>query len=69
MLSLPDGYVDRENIVVYHSLAELQSLILYYLEHSEERLEIAKKGWDLAMKRHRTYHWMEELFFGKAKSV
>mgnify|MGYP002173386837 CR=1 FL=1 len=65
MLSLPDGYVDRENIVIYKSTDELRQLIVYYLEHTEERLDIARKGWNLAMSRHRTYHWMEELFFGQ----
>jgi hypothetical protein len=65
MLSLPDGYVDRENIVIYKSTDELRQLILYYLEHTGERVEIARKGWNLAMSRHRTYHWMEELFFGQ----
>jgi hypothetical protein len=65
MWTLPGGYVHGENIVVYQTLEELRQYLLYYLEHPEERLEIARKGWQLAKSRHRTYHWMEELFFGK----
>jgi hypothetical protein len=67
MLSLPEGLVDRENVVIYHSLQELEQLLLYYLDPAseQERLQIARKGWELAMTQHRTYHWMEKLFFGK----
>lgn len=66
MLTLPDGLVDGENIIVYRSLDHLRKLVLHYVDpaHSSERLEIARAGWKLAMGRHRTYHWMEELFFG-----
>jgi hypothetical protein len=67
MLSLPDELVDGENIIIYHSLDHLRKLVLYYLDpaHKEERLQIARAGWKSAMGRHRTYHWMEELFFGQ----
>ena len=67
MLSLPDGLVDRENIVVYNSLAQLRELLEYYLDpgHQAERLAIARAGWYLARSRHRTYHWMERIFFGR----
>jgi hypothetical protein len=65
MLSLPEGYVDGENIVVYHSLEELTKLVLYYLERGEERVALATKGWQLAMGQHRTFHWMERVFFGQ----
>jgi spore maturation protein CgeB len=36
MLTLPDGYVNGSNIVIYHSLDQLRELILYYLEHPQE---------------------------------
>lgn len=67
MWSLPDGLVDGESIVLYHSLEHLQELILYYLDpqHTDERLAIAQGGWTVAMQRHRSYHWMEALFFGR----
>jgi hypothetical protein len=68
MLSLPKGYVNGTNIVIYESFDQLRELILYYLEHPEERLEIARRGWELAVREHRSYHWMEKLFFGRSLS-
>jgi spore maturation protein CgeB len=65
MLTLPNGYVNGSNIVIYHSLDRWHKFILYYLEHPQEQLKMACKGWVLAMKSHWTYHWMEELFFGQ----
>jgi hypothetical protein len=71
MLSLPDELVDGENIIVYHSLDHLRKLVHYYLDpaRNDERLQIAHAGWKLAMGRHQTYHWMEELFFGQGISA
>jgi spore maturation protein CgeB len=68
MWTLPVGYVDGQNIIVYKSLDDLKSKILYYLDpqHENERHQIAYQGWMLAMTQHRTYHRMEQLFFGKA---
>ena len=67
MLSLPAGLVDGENIVVYHSRNELRELLLHYLhpEQDQARLAIARKGYEVAMGRHRSYHRMEEVFFGR----
>ena len=67
MLSLPEGLVDKESIVVYKSLTELTELLAYYLNpvNKAERLAIARAGWNIAVSRHRTYHWMERLFFGR----
>jgi hypothetical protein len=71
MLSLPEGLVDRTNIVVYHSLSHLQELLEYYLDprNEDERLSIAREGWTVAMTRHRTFHWMEQIFFGRRLSA
>jgi spore maturation protein CgeB len=66
MLTLPKGYQHKKNIIVYNNLEELKRYILYYVQHEEERKKIALQGWKLAMNRHRTFHAMEELFFGKA---
>jgi spore maturation protein CgeB len=64
MYTMPLGYRHGHNIIIYHSLEELKHYITYYLEHPKERIAIAKKGWQLAMEQHRTYHWMERIFFG-----
>ena len=68
MITLPTGLINGTNIIIYESLENLRSLILYYLEHEQERIDIAHNGWELAMNHHRTYHWMERLFFGKQLS-
>jgi hypothetical protein len=67
MLSLPEGLAHKESIVVYSSLAELRELLSYYLDprNEAERLSIARAGWKVAISRHRTYHWMERIFFGR----
>eukprot|EP00547_Thalassionema_nitzschioides_P008325 CAMPEP_0194228902 /NCGR_PEP_ID=MMETSP0156-20130528/43610_1 /TAXON_ID=33649 /ORGANISM="Thalassionema nitzschioides, Strain L26-B" /LENGTH=460 /DNA_ID=CAMNT_0038961425 /DNA_START=352 /DNA_END=1731 /DNA_ORIENTATION=- len=45
MYTLPEGYVDRVNVVIYDNSTHLVQLMEYYLQHSTERLEIAKQGW------------------------
>ena len=67
MHSLPELLVHGESIIVYNSLDELRQLIRYYLEHEEERLAIARAGWAIATNHHRSYHWMERIFFGESK--
>lgn len=68
MLTIPKDFVDGESIVFYRNMSELKSKIMYYLEHAEERLAIARKGWTLAMNRHRSWHLMEEVVFGRQLS-
>jgi hypothetical protein len=53
MLSIPKDFVDGESIVFYRGLKDLEFNITYYLKHDEERLAIARKGWTLALQRHR----------------
>lgn len=67
-LMMPEGLVAGEHVIVYHSLDDLKEKILYYLDHEEERKRIARAGWEVALKRHCTYHRMEELFFGSPLS-
>ena len=66
MLAMPRGLVDGKNVIVYHSREDLEDMLLYYLspEQEEVRLEIARNGYELAMGLHRTYHQVEEIFFG-----
>lgn len=47
-----EGFKDKENIVYYkaHDLDDLKSKIKYYLEHEEERKDIAENGRKLALK-------------------
>mmetsp|Transcript_4242 Transcript_4242/g.10073 ORF Transcript_4242/g.10073 Transcript_4242/m.10073 type:complete len:571 (-) Transcript_4242:128-1840(-) len=67
MVALPEGFVDGVNIVVYESPKQLKELIRYYLKSSnkKKRLQIATRGYQLAMGRHRCWHRLEELLFGR----
>lgn len=68
MLAPPLGLEDRVNVVVYKDPEELKDLIRYYKRHDDERKKIARKGYELAMGRHRCWHRMEELIFGTSLS-
>ena len=61
---LPKGLRHGQSLLVYHTLAEMRDLILYYLHHSDERKRIATRGWEIAMGYHRSWHVMESLVFG-----
>ena len=68
MLSLPRGLENGTSVVEFESAKDLRSKILFYSSHPEERLEIARKGREVAMKQHRTWHRIEEIIFGKVIS-
>jgi hypothetical protein len=69
MLAPAVGLVNATNIVYYDSLSSLDRLIRYYLvDHPSERHAIAKRGRDYALQRHRSWHVMESLLFGKPLS-
>lgn len=68
MLSLPHGLENGTSVVEFGSAEDLRSKILYYSSHPQERLEIARKGREVSMSRHRTWHRMEEIIFGRAIS-
>jgi hypothetical protein len=67
MVALPEGFIDKVNILVYDSPKMLKYLIKHYLkpENENERKRIASKGHKLVMGRHRCWHRLEELLFGK----
>jgi len=46
------GFVDGEHLVLYDGLDDLRGKIEYYLEHEQEREEIAERGMDLVRNRH-----------------
>jgi hypothetical protein len=64
MLGLPRGLEDGKGLILFHNLTQLRDQLVYYLQHEEERLAIAKRGWEIAMGRHRSWHRLEELLFG-----
>lgn len=61
---LPLGLEDGVSLVEFSSVQDLQTKILYYLRHDEERIRIAKAGRQVAMSRHRSWHIMERLLLG-----
>jgi Glycosyl transferases group 1 len=68
MLSIPTDFEDGKSIVFYRNMNELRTKVMYYLQNKAERLSIAKMGWTIAMNRHRSWHRMEEVLFGKVLS-
>ena len=69
MLLLPNGLEHQSSIIVYHNLTELKHYLRYYLIHETEREDIARVGRYIAMDRHRTWHRMEEIVFGRILST
>jgi hypothetical protein len=65
MLSLPVGLLNGTSLLEFSSLDELTYCIEHYLEHTEERLRIAAEGRRVAMARHRSWHRIEEVIFGR----
>lgn len=51
---IPEYFVPGEDLVLYDSIPDLLNKIDYYLTHEEERLQIAKSGYE-KVKQHHTY--------------
>jgi hypothetical protein len=69
MLDFPPGLVHGKSIVVYHNSEDLQDKIVYYLEHPDERLQIAQRGYDIATKYHGPEQRMEDYLMGDWTTV
>jgi hypothetical protein len=70
MIMMPDGLVDGKSIVLYNSVADMIDKIKHYLwsASKEERQTIAREGRRIAMTRHRSWHMMERVVYGKVLS-
>ena len=68
MFSLPHGLENGTSVIEFQSAEDLRSKILYYSSHPEERVGIARKGREVSMLQHRTWHRIEEVIFGKSVS-
>ena len=64
MKPLPYNFRNGTNIVVYRSIKELKHYARYYMKHEEERLQIAKQGYETSMNYHRSWNIMERLVLG-----
>ncbi|GKY94812.1 hypothetical protein MPSEU_000446400 [Mayamaea pseudoterrestris] len=69
MLSLPEGLKNGTHLIEFESEADLIQKAMYYLHHDKERREIAHRGRRLSMARHRSWHRMEEIIFGRPLTV
>jgi Glycosyl transferases group 1 len=65
MAAPPAGLENGTNVILYDSPDSLRRLVLYYLEHGDERRRIAQRGQELALGLHRSWHGLERVLFGQ----
>lgn len=65
MLAPPAGIEDGKSVVFFRNPEELEEKLVYYLNNTDERLSIARKGREVAMTRHRSWHRMENIVFNQ----
>jgi len=51
----------NKEIICYRNLKELRQLVDYYLEHDDERLKIAKAGYERVLKEHKVVDRIKEM--------
>ena len=59
--SIEELFVVGKEIICYKDKRELRDLIRYYLSHNEERIEIAKRGYERVHKEHRYLDRMQKV--------
>ena len=69
MHGLPQGLENGTSVVECTSPEDSESLLQHCLEHDEERMEIGRRGREVAMQRHRTWHRIQEVDFGEIIST
>ena len=60
--NLEEYFVNNKEIVIANSIDELIDQCKYYLEHSNEREQIARAGYNRMMKNHQWHHRFEHIF-------
>lgn len=65
---IPEHFVPGEDIVLYDSIPDMLNKIDYYLTHDEERIQIAKNGYEKVKKYH-TYDIKLQMMFEMAGLV
>ena len=70
MLTLPLGLEADQSIIVYDTIEDMQNKLTWYLHPSNTtiREKIARRGRDISMRRHRSWHRVEEIVFGAIQS-
>lgn len=54
-------FTDKEQLVIFNDNTQLKKIVRYYLTHADERLEIAKRGYEAVIKRHTYKHRINEM--------
>ncbi len=65
---LEDYYVIGKEIAVFHHVDELVDLVRYYLDHDEERKQIARAGYERTLRDH-TYQKRFEQIFAEVSKI
>lgn len=60
--NLRDYYEDGKEIVIFENMAELIGKIKYYLGHEEERIRIARAGYERTLREHTYEKRFNEIF-------
>mmetsp|Transcript_15678 Transcript_15678/g.22731 ORF Transcript_15678/g.22731 Transcript_15678/m.22731 type:complete len:460 (-) Transcript_15678:158-1537(-) len=64
MYDFPAGLEDKKTLVIFQSFDDLVEKVIYYLDHPEERIAIARAGREVSLKYHLPHHRWEDLLLG-----
>lgn len=56
-----------EHLVCFKEIGEVKELVRYYLNHHQERNEIAQKGYNEALEKHTYVHRVKDLLIAIGK--
>ncbi len=59
---IPQYFKHKEDLVCFESLEEMTELVDYYLQHEDERLQIAENGWKKVKKYHTYENRLQKIF-------
>lgn len=68
MQSLPKGLENGVLIMEFESEMDVCDKILYYISHYKERIKMARRGREVALRQYRTFHRAEQVLFGREMS-
>ena len=61
-MEIPEYLEIGKDLDCFENAAELKEKVAYYLEHEEERIEIAKHGYETVKSKHTCKHQVAEIF-------
>ena len=60
-MEIPEYLEIGKDLDCFENAAELKEKVAYYLEHEEERIEIAKHGYETVKSKHTCKHQVAEI--------